>query len=141
MPPATPLAPGTELTTLTKELAFEKFVAFSRYFREAAQGESVHCSREAARRKGFARPIAQGLMSYGYINELIARHFGNELFTRSRVNVKFIKPSFEGDRLTIGGVVERLEATADGQRVVLDVWCKNQHGDLLTVGKAEVTLH
>lgn len=134
------VVPGTELEPIRKTLKLPNMIAFSRYAHDYDTGESVHCFPEVARKKGFPRAIAQGLMSHGYISELIARRFGEQIFAGSRVKAKFIGPTLEGDTLTIGGVVRRVEPATSGQRVFLEVWCKNQTGDLLTVGEAEVTV-
>ena len=134
------LVPGTELEPIHKTLKLPNLIAFSRYAHDYDTGESVHCFPEVARKKGFPRAIAQGLMSHGYLSELIARRFGESIFAGSRVQAKFLRPTPEGDTLTIGGVVSRVEPVPSGTRVFLEVWCKNQAGELLTVGEAEVTV-
>ena len=134
------LAPGFELPPIHKTLKLDNMIRFSKYAHDYDTGESVHCFPEVARRKGFPRAIGQGLMSHGYLSELLAAHFGTQVFAGSRVNAKFIKPSLEGDRLTIGGVVDRIEPTTGGKRVYLRVSCTNQNGDVITVGEAELTV-
>jgi acyl dehydratase len=134
------LVPGYQLEPIRKTLKLPNLIAFSRYAHDYETGESVHCFPEVARKKGFPRAIAQGLMSHGYLSELLARRFGSAIFAGSRVQAKFIRPTLEGDTLTIGGGVSRVEPATGGQRVFLEVWCKNQAGDLLTVGEAEVTV-
>jgi acyl dehydratase len=100
----------------------------------------VHCFPEVARKKGFPRAIAQGLMSHGYMSELLARRFGQQVFAGSRVKAKFIKPTPEGDTLTVSGVVKRVEPGPGGTRVFLEMSCKNQRGEAMTVGEAEITV-
>jgi acyl dehydratase len=48
----------------------------------------------------------------------------------------FIKPVYAGDRLTVHGVVKDKRPENDGTRVVVEVWCENQHGDKTAVGTA-----
>lgn len=134
------LAPGVQLDPIQKTPKLRNMIAFSRYAHDYDTGESVHCFPEVAKRKGFPRAIAQGLMSHAYISQLIAERFGEQVFARSRVNVKFLKPTPEGDTLTVGGTVKRVEPDAGGKRVFLDVWCKNPDGVVMTVGEAEVTV-
>jgi len=134
------VVPGFELPPIQKTLKLQNMIAFSRWAHDYDTGESVHCFPEVARRKGFPRAIAQGLMSHGYLSELIAVHFGEQVFAGSRVQAKFIKPTLEGDTLTATGVVDRVEPIAGGKRVYLSVACKTQRGELVTVGQAEVTL-
>jgi hypothetical protein len=41
------------------------------------------------------------------------------------------------DTITASGLVKRLEEAEGGRkRLWLDVWCKNQRGELTTVGRA-----
>ena len=40
------------------------------------------------------------------------------------------------DTITASGLVKRLEEEDGRKRLWLDVWCKNQRGELTTVGRA-----
>jgi acyl dehydratase len=48
----------------------------------------------------------------------------------------FIKPVLAGDRLTVHGVVKEKRPDGGRTRVVVEVWCENQHGEKTAVGTA-----
>ena len=48
----------------------------------------------------------------------------------------FIKPVLAGDTLTVHGVVKERQPEAGRTRVVVEVWCENQHGEKTAVGTA-----
>jgi len=45
-----------------------------------------------------------------------------------------------GDTITASGSVKRFEEEGKHQRLWLDVWCKNQRGELTTVGRASAAV-
>jgi acyl dehydratase len=53
-----------------------------------------------------------------------------------RMAVKFIKPVIVGDTLTLHGVVRDLVPEGRDTRVIVEVWCENQHGVKTMVGEA-----
>jgi len=52
------------------------------------------------------------------------------------MSVTFVQPVYAGDRLTVRGVVKELRPEGAAIRVVVDVWCENQHGQKTAVGTA-----
>ncbi len=52
------------------------------------------------------------------------------------LSMAFIKPVYAGDRLTVHGVVKETRPEGAGTRVVVEVWCQNQHGEKTAVGTA-----
>jgi acyl dehydratase len=48
----------------------------------------------------------------------------------------FVKPVYAGDRLTVHGVVKEMRPEGGRTRVVVEVWCQNQHGEKTAVGTA-----
>jgi acyl dehydratase len=52
------------------------------------------------------------------------------------MSVAFVQPVYAGDRLTVRGVVKELRSEAGRTRVVVDVWCENQHGQKTALGTA-----
>jgi acyl dehydratase len=97
---------------------------------------SMHTDPEDARRRGQPDAIVQGLCSATYLSELCTSFFGPAWLTTGRLSTTFIRPVIVRDTLTATGRVKRLEAEGDRNRLWLDVWCKNQRGELVTVGRA-----
>jgi acyl dehydratase len=90
---------------------------------------NIHSDIDVAKRTGLDAPIAQGMQTLAFASELLTRICGAEWLERGEISVKFIKPVFAEDDVT----VTALEAK-DGY----DVEARNQRGDTLMVGTAHM---
>jgi acyl dehydratase len=97
---------------------------------------SIHTDPEWARKKGFAAPLAQGMMSSAYVSQMMVSLLGEGFVKGGRMNVKFIKPVLAGDTLTMHGRVREKQPEGDRTRVVVEFWCENQDGIKTMVGEA-----
>ena len=76
-------------------------------------------------------------MSTAYVSEMMVKLLGEGFVQGGRMAVKFIKPVYAGDTLTLHGVVRNIEPAEDGRaRVEVEVWCENQDGVKTMVGEA-----
>jgi acyl dehydratase len=66
----------------------------------------------------------------------MTRFLGAGFVKGGTLSMAFIKPVYAGDRLTVHGVVKETRPEAAGIRVVVEVWCQNQHGEKTAVGTA-----
>ncbi len=121
---------GAVLPPCPTLVTFEQMTVFSFGTR------NIHTDREAASNAGLAAPIAQGLMSTGYLSKLLTSFFGIHWFLTGQTSHAFLKPVAINDVITSYGVIRERDVQTDGVRFVLDVWCRNQAGDLTTVGTA-----
>jgi len=128
-------AVGHELPSLDKELTQRHIDAYS-----GVRTRSIHTDEAWARRKGFRTTLAQGMMSTAYVSEMMTRFFGAGFVRGGTMSMAFVQPVYAGDRLTVRGVVKELRAEGAGTRVVVDVWCENQHGQKTAVGTASGVL-
>lgn len=122
---------GHALPPLTKPIAQRRIDCYS-----GVRPKSIHTDPDWARAKGFPAPLAQGMMSTGYVSQMMVDFLGEGFVQGGRMSVKFIKPVIVGDTLTLRGVVRDLIAEGDATRVVVEVWCENQHGVKTMVGEA-----
>ena len=133
---------GAALPALSKYTTLEQSTAYSGYPHGWADGGSramwynQHTDPEDARRHGHTDAVVQGLCSAAYISEMCTNFFGPSWLTSGRLSTAFIRPVIVRDTITAGGLVKRLEEEGGKRRLWLDVWCKNQRGDLATVGRA-----
>ena len=125
------LAVGRELPVLEKEPAQRRIDVYS-----GVRPRSIHTDPDWARQKGFRTTLAQGMMSTAYASEMMTRLLGAGFVKGGTMSMAFIKPVYAGDRLTVHGVVKELRPEAGQTRVVVDVWCQNQHGEKTAVGTA-----
>ena len=90
---------------------------------------NIHSDVDVAKRTGLDAPIAQGMMTLAYASELMTRVCGSAWLERGEIAVKFTKPVFAGDVVTV-----RAEQSGDGY----EVEAANQGGDILLVGTARI---
>jgi hypothetical protein len=134
---------GAVLPSLAKQTSVEQSVMFSGFPYGWADGGAkkidmtIHTDPEDARMRGQPGVIVQGLCSAAFISEVCTNFFGKSWFTSGRLSTAFLRPVIAGDVITAYAMVKRLETEGDGQtRIFLDVWAKNQRGELATVGRA-----
>ena len=125
------IAIGQELPTLVKEISQRQIDTYS-----GVKPRSIHTDETWARQKGFRTTLAQGMMSTAYVSEMMTRLLGAGFVKGGTMSVAFIKPVYAGDRLTVRGVVKEMRPESGGTRVVVDVWCENQHGEKTAAGSA-----
>jgi acyl dehydratase len=125
------IAVGQRLPSLTKEIAQRQIDAYS-----GVRPRSIHTDAAWARANGFRVPLAQGMMSTAYVSELMTGLLGAGFVQGGSMSVTFVKPVYAGDRLTVHGVVTDKRAENGATRIVVEVWCENQHGEKTMVGSA-----
>lgn len=128
-------AVGHELPSLEKELTQRHIDAYS-----GVRTRSIHTDEAWARRKGFRTTLAQGMMSTAYVSEMMTLFLGAGFVRGGTMSMAFVQPVYAGDRLTVRGVVKELRADGAATRVIVDVWCENQHGQKTAVGTASGVL-
>jgi len=124
-------AGGAKLPELLKEVSQRKIDVYS-----GVRPRSIHTDESWARAKGFPACLAQAMMSTAYISELMTRFVGAGFVKGGTMSMTFIKPVLAGDRLTVHGVVKERRPDGGRTRVVVEVWCENQHGERTAVGTA-----
>jgi acyl dehydratase len=122
---------GQTLPPLVKEIPQRRIDAYS-----GVRPNYIHSDEAFARTKGFRAPLAQAMMSTAYVSELMTRFVGAGFVKGGRMAMTFIKPVLAGDTLTVRGVVTGTQPEEGRTRVLVDVWCENQHGDKTAVGTA-----
>jgi len=122
---------GDELPPRVKAIAQRQIDAYS-----GVRPKSIHTDAEWAKKKGFAAPLAQGLMSTAYVSQMMVDLLGEGFVRGGKLNVAFIKPVLAGDTLTMHGAVKSKEAEGDKVRVTVEFWCESQRGEKTLVGTA-----
>ena len=90
---------------------------------------NIHSDIEVAKRTGLHAPIAQGMQTLAFASELMTKVCGDAWLERGDVSVKFTKPVFAGDTVTVA---------ASGGDDVWEVTATNQDGEVLMVGEARL---
>lgn len=92
----------------------------ARNYAEASENR-IH-SDDIARRYGFGGALVPGVAVFGYLTRPLVERFGERWLSGAVASVRFLKPAYDGDRLTI-----EITDEGPGQRVV----CRNAAGTLL----------
>ena len=127
------IAPGTPLVPLQKRVMQDQIAVFSLVGKHL---RNIHTDIEVARKAGLRDTLAQGMMEFIYVTELLTGFFGAPWFTTGWQKMKFIRPVYSGERLTARGVVTGETREAGGMRLDLDVWVENSAGEMTAAGWA-----
>lgn len=122
---------GTELGPLVKELSQDKI---DRYARVAGDNNPLHTDPEFAAKTQFGGTIAHGMLLLAYLSEMLTAAFGPRWLERGRLKVRFRGPARPGDTITALGQVQQV----GGGRILCQVEVRNQGGEVLVSGEAEV---
>lgn len=131
MPVADAVGVGQELPSLVKEMSQRRIDVYS-----GVRPRSIHTDEAWAHQKGFRTTLAQGMMSTAFASGMMTRLLGEGFVRGGTLSMAFIKPVYAGDRLTVRGVVKETRPEGGRTRVVVEVWCENQHGEKTAVGTA-----
>lgn len=108
----------------------------TRYAHASGDHNPLHVDPQYAAGTRFGGTIAHGMLLLAYISEMMTAAFGHHWLAGGRLKARFRSPARPGDRVTVQGAVTE---SAQG-RTLCQVECRNQAGDVLVSGEAEVPL-
>lgn len=99
----------------------------------------IHLDAEFAKNTLFGRPIAHGMLISSYFSKLIAENYPGPGSIYLVQNIKFLKPCFVGDKITVKIILnEKIESE---KKTIYHLFTRIFNGDILLVdGTAEVLL-
>ncbi|HEY5640278.1 MAG TPA: MaoC family dehydratase [Dehalococcoidia bacterium] len=128
----TSFAVGAALPAVTKTVTREKIDA---YARASGDGNPLHTDPEFAATTQFGGTIAHGMLVLAYVSEVLTAAFGEDWLASGWLKVRFRAPARPGDTLTSSAKVTSVE----GGRTICEVECRNEGGETLLSGEAEVS--
>ena len=143
MPAAAAYPPGAKLAALRKRLTEQQildFEATSATLMERDLLRNIHNDPELARATGLARPIASGMVSVSFLNQLLRGEFGESWTHGGRLAVSFIRSLHADDEAIVQGLVQSAQSDGSQLRLELEVWCENQDGERVTTGSASLSV-
>jgi acyl dehydratase len=126
---------GEQIPQLVKHVTQAQIDA---YADASGDHNPIHIDPEAARAVGLPGTIAHGMLSMGFLGQLLT----NWITTQpsggwiARLRVRFQAMVFPGDMPTCHGVLRERQ----DERQYLEVWIDNQRGERVITGDAEVVL-
>lgn len=93
-----------------------------------------HVDEEYCKTTPFGHRIAHGALIVGYMSTtstIITQGFGRTMVSLGYDRIRFIKPVFIGDTVTVTYRIEEIDI--EKQRTISKVEVTNQHGDLVAI--------
>ena len=106
----------------------------------AASGDPnpMHTDDEFARNAGYSGVFAHGMLSMGWLGEMLVQAGGVGSIRRFRT--RFAKLTWPGEVITCGGRVTRVRDDGGTRLVDCEIWTENQEGERKLVGSALLAL-
>jgi hypothetical protein len=99
---------------------------------------NIHTDREISIRSGIGRPVASGMMFEAYLVELLKSFFGDRFFHGGTNRVIAIDMAGDGDSVIPKMVLKNYSIDNTGNEILADIWCENQYGNRIMIGKASI---
>jgi acyl dehydratase len=96
-------------------------------FRDAAN--RIH-DDEGARRLGYAGALVAGVTIYGCLTRLVVDAWGMEWLRRGTAAVRFARPVYDGDLLTLSGRIVGRSGRAEAGEVLAELEARDPHGEV-----------
>jgi acyl dehydratase len=94
---------------------------------------NIHTDDEVAQKAGLPRAVATGRHPVCFIAEEMTKIFGKGFIENGNLDVKFIKPIFPGDTISIEFIPN---SKVESEKFIFDVSIRNQNGETVTKGVA-----
>ena len=108
-----------------------------RLFAEATGDDNpIHLDEEQAKKSIFKTRVAHGMLSAGFVSAVLGTRFPGMGTIYLGQTMKFLKPVFLGDEITVRLTV--LEKNPEKNRLRLETSCFNQKGVQILAGEAQV---
>ncbi len=118
---------------IVKRLSQEQI---GRYADAVGDHNPIHIDEAFARATPFGGTIAHGMLVLASISEMMTAAFGDTWLASGKLRVRFRAPARPSDTITASA---EPQTARDGGALVYAVECRNQDGELLISGTAEVT--
>lgn len=69
---------------------------------------ALHMDDTAAKKRGFKGRVVHGVLLTGFLSKLVGMHLDQENELLVNMNIKFINPSYVGDKLNISAIVDQV---------------------------------
>ena len=127
---------GDSLAPLVKgPLEKSQFVA---YGQAAMDANPIHTDDEFAQQSGYKSVFAQGMLSMGFLGQMLVENAGAGNVRRFKV--RFTKITWPGETITCRGVVTRKYEEDGRQLVDCDVYTETESGERRVEGSATLVL-
>lgn len=131
-----PPRPGEKLQAVP--LGALDVAAIGRYARASGDDNPVHVDPAAARAIGLSDQIAHGMLVMGRLSRLALGWRSDAIL--EAFECRFTRPVPAGSALTGDGRVAKVDALAEGHRVILRLLARDADGAIAAMGEATLRL-
>jgi acyl dehydratase len=129
---------GDALPPIEKAIDQERIMGWARI---SGDFNRLHVDPEFGRQTPFKGNIAHGPMSLAFLNELMMACFGEGWIMGGKLlDVRFVAPIRPGDRIKIGGTVQRLLQEGKESFAECDLFIEKGEGEHAVVGRTVVKI-
>ena len=128
---------GKSLPELAKNITQEDI---NLYAQASGDFNPIHLDEDFAKKSGLSGTIAHGMLILSYLSQMMTIAFGQSWLSGGKLNVRFKEPARPGDVITVSGNVRNTEQEQSGIRVICNVLCQNQKGDIVITGESSLSL-
>ena len=126
-------AVGQELKPIEKPAITREQLTL--YAEASGDDNPIHLDDKFAREAGFPSVIVHGMISMGFMADMVLVNFPRKSYALLSLRTKFKRVTFPGDRIRCIGKVRKVEP--DGT-VVVSLSTLNQSGEATTDGEARL---
>ena len=137
--------PGTELPRLVRSMTAERMRWYSDALHTVTAGASepllagpnIHTDDELARANGMRSRVADGMVSTNWISSLLTEAYGDDYLRGGSLRTRYVRPIYEDERIeVVVRVTERTATAGEPDRLIADVSCVKEDGEVATAGVA-----
>ncbi|MEX2160080.1 MAG: MaoC family dehydratase [Dehalococcoidia bacterium] len=121
-----------EVVPLTKMVSQDQI---NRYADASGDHNPIHIDEAFAKASPVGGTVAHGMLTLAFLGEMMAAAFGERWLARGKLRVRFRTVVRPGDVITVSA---RPERGSDDDTHVYAVECRNQAGEAVVSGTAEV---
>ena len=129
--PRTVLAVGDALPAVSKRITQGQL---HRYADASGDHNPLHLDPDFAAKTQFGGTIAHGMLVLAFVSEMLTAAFGLAWLESGRMKIRFRAPSRPAETATATGIITRV----NGSQIVCEIECRNDAGEVLVSGEAEV---
>lgn len=123
---------GFQLEPITKKVTLDKMRL---YRSQWPRIRNWHNDYSIAQNWGVEQPLVFASQIMEYFGELLIKFFGAG-YLGGNLSLAITRSAWPEDVITVKGTVREKVFEGNVIRLILDVWCENQHGENLIVGTA-----
>jgi 3-hydroxybutyryl-CoA dehydratase len=129
------LREGVSLPEISRDISQANI---NRYAEVSGDFNPIHINEDYARETPLGGTVAHGMLVLAYVSQMMTVAFGRDWLSGGRLDVRFRAPARPGDTISVSGKITSVEKDEDYSRVRCEVLCRDQNGESVITGVAEV---